>query len=54
MAISRAAVSQQISKPGRKVGGRKRNSTGSVSPRGTGQKANLKTDRNQSGHNRLY
>ncbi len=54
MAIGRSAVSQQISKPGRKVGGRKRNSTGVVSPRGAGQTANLKTDRKQSGHNRLY
>lgn len=54
MAISRTAASQQISKPGRKVGGRKKNSTGFVSPRGTGQKANLKIGRNQSGHNRLY
>ena len=54
MAISRSAVSQQVSKPGRKVGGRKRNSTGSASPRGAGQTANLKADRKQSGHNRLY
>ncbi len=43
MAISRAATSQQITKVGRKVGGLKKQTTGSKRPRGGGRK---KTGRN--------
>jgi hypothetical protein len=55
MTISRAATSQQVSKPGMK--GRwsnKNKSTGTSRPSGVGQIANKQAGRNQSGHNRLY
>jgi len=37
MAISRSATSQQITKPGRKVGGPKKQTSGRKRPRGVGQ-----------------
>jgi hypothetical protein len=55
MTISRAATSQQVSKPGTKGRWSNNNkSTGTGRPRGAGQMAQRQTGRNQSGHNRLY